>query len=260
MTTTADLIQVYLTALSSPNPETIAALGAVLADDVEAGGMFGSGRGADEVLASTGAPPYALLASAEWAEPVLDGEVATVRGALPAGLPVSAVTVTVRTRDGRLVELAQELEMAPPAPVTPLDIDEQLAAVIDNALDNKTPFIAAYVDADGVPHVSPRGTVQSWSPTEVAMWARDPKGGMLRAIPSNPNVSLFYRDPATRVSFEITGRMRVTDDEQERRRVFDRSPAVERNFDPLRRGAAVIVEVDSVVGSDARGRINMRRT
>ena len=50
------------------------------------------------------------------------------------------------------------------------------------ALDNKTPFVVAYVDAAGVPHVSPRGTVQSWSPDQVAMWARDPAGGLPRAI------------------------------------------------------------------------------
>ena len=255
-----DLAQVYLSALSDPNDDTIAALGEVLADDVRAGGMFGSGEGRDEVLSSTASPPFPLLGSATWEAPVVDGDVITVRGSLPPGLPVVAATVTMRVRDGRLVELAQELEQGKPGPPAPLMIDEQIASVLDAALDNKTPVIAAYVDADGVPHVSPRGTVQSWSATEVAMWARDPNGGMLRAIPTNPHVSLFYRDPATRVSYEIVGRMRVTEDPAERQRVFDRSPKIERNFDPLLRGKAIIVEVDSLVGNDARGRIDMKRT
>ena len=55
-------------------------------------------------------------------------------------------------------------------------------------------MIVAYVDADGVPHVSPRGTVQVWSPDQLAMWIRDPNGGLLRAIASNPHLSCFYRD------------------------------------------------------------------
>lgn len=254
-----ELAETYLSALSKPEGDTLEALGAVLADDVRAGGMFGSGIGRDEVLASTGKPPYPLLGSATWDVPVIDGDVITVRGDLPPGLPVIAAVVTMRVRDGKLVELAQELEQAPPAPPAPLAIDEQIAVTIDGALDNKTPVIAAYVDADGVPHVSPRGTVQSWSATEVAMWARDPNGGMLRAIPTNPSVSLFYRDPATRIAYEITGRMRVTEDPDERQRVFDRSPKIERNFDPLLRGKAIIVDVVSLSGNDARGRINMQR-
>jgi hypothetical protein len=256
-----EAIDVYLAALAEPSDESkIAALGEVLDEDVRAAGMFGSGIGRDAVLQSTATPPFPLLGSASWEEPVVDGDVVTVRGTLPPGLPVVAAIVTARVRDGKLVELAQELEQAKPGPAAPLDIDDEIAKVIDVALDNKTPVIAAYVDADGVPHVSPRGTVQSWSPTQVAMWARDPNGGMLRAIPTNPNVSLFYRDAKTRIAYEITGRMRVTDDEDERRRVFDRSPEIERNFDPLRRGKAIIVDVDSVVGNDARGRIDMRRT
>jgi hypothetical protein len=107
--------------------------------------------------------------------------------------------------------------------------------------------------------VSPRGTVQSWSDTALAMWARDPNGGMLRAIPTNQNVSLFYRDGANRTSYEMVGRMRVTEDPDERQRVFDGSPLIERNFDPMLRGKAIIVDLDAVVGSGPSGRVNMRR-
>jgi hypothetical protein len=255
----SDLAEVYLAALASPTEETLGALAPLLADDVKAGGMFGHGDDKESVLATTAAPAYPLLGAAEWAEPNVDGDVITVAGTFPPGLPVSGVTITMRVRDGVLVELAQELQQAPPAAATPIAIDEQVAALIDGALDNKTPVIAAYVDANGVPHVSPRGTVQVWSPTALAMWARDPNGGMLRAIPTNPAVSLFYRDGASRAAYEMTGRMRVTDDPDERQRIFDRSPLVERNFDPLLRGTAIIVELDAFVGAGPTGRLNMRR-
>jgi hypothetical protein len=82
---------------------------------------------------------------------------------------------------------------------------------------------------------------------------------MLRAIPTNPAVSLFYRDGASRAAFEMTGRMRVTEDPHERQLIFDRSPLIERNFDPLLRGKAIIVDLDSFVGAGPTGRLNMRR-
>jgi predicted pyridoxine 5'-phosphate oxidase superfamily flavin-nucleotide-binding protein len=251
---------IYIAALSSPNEETLATLAPVLADDVRATGVFGSGQGREEVLASTGTPPSPLLASAQWDEPEIDGDITTVRGTFPAGLPVVAVTVTMRQSGEQLVELTQELERArAPAP-TALMIDDQLAATIDGALDNRTPFVVAYVDDAGVPHVSPRGTVQSWSADQVALWARDPAGGLLRAIETNPNISLFYRDPATRVAYEITGRARAVDDPDDRARVYERAPAVERNLDPRMRGVAVVVDVDSVVGGGPGGRVNLQRS
>ncbi|MEA3054904.1 MAG: hypothetical protein QOD30_336 [Actinomycetota bacterium] len=257
MTSTTDL---YIAALSSPNEETLAALGPVLADNVRAVGMFGSGHGRDEVLASTGAPPYPLLGAAQWGDPETDGDVTTVRGTFPPGLPVVSVTVTTREADGRLVELIQELEQAKPAAPSVLAIDDDLAAIIDGAFANGTPFVVAYVDSAGVPLVSPRGTVHSWSPDQVAMWARDPAGGLLRAIATNPNISLFYRDPASRVAYEITGRARVIDDPDERMRVYEQSPVTERNLDPRVRGVAIVVDVDSVVGGAPTGRVNLRRS
>ena len=69
----------YIAALSSPNEETLTAIAPALADDVRAAGMFGSGQGRDAVLASTGAPPYPLLASAQWDAPEIDGDVTSVR-------------------------------------------------------------------------------------------------------------------------------------------------------------------------------------
>lgn len=253
-------VELYIAALSSPNEETLAALAPVLADDVRAAGLFGSGQGRDAVLASTGAPPYPLLASAQWDDPEIDGDVTIVRGVLPPGLPVAAVTVTTRQVGEHLVELTQELEQAALPPPAPLVIDDELAAVIDGALDNGTPFVAAYVDAAGVPHVSPRGTVQSWSRDQVAMWARNPEGGMTRAITTNPNVSLFYRDPASRTAYEIIGRARVVEDPDDRARVFERSPALERNMDPRMLGVALVVDVDSLVGGGPGGRVNLQRS
>ena len=63
----------------------------------------------------------------------------------------------------------------------------------------------------GVDLVVPRGTVVAWSSDQLAMWIRDPKGGLLRAIAKNPNLSFFYRDAKKRIAYELTGRARVVD-------------------------------------------------
>jgi hypothetical protein len=251
--------EIYLAALSTPDEEHLAALAPLLADDVRAAGLFSNGQGPDEVLASTGAPPFPVLAAARWQEPAVVGDTVTIRGTLPPGLPVAAAVVTVRIRDGKLAELVQELEPSPPPPPTPVDIDGRIAEAINGAFANKTPITIAYVDAEGRPHLSPRGTTQAWSTDRVALWARDPNGGLLRAIKTNPHVALFYRDPATRETYELAGRARVVTDSADRAAIFDRSPATERNFDPLRRGEAVIIDLDSVTGAGPGGRVHMQR-
>jgi hypothetical protein len=196
---------------------------------------------------------------AEWADPLVDGDHVTIEAAFPPGLPVAGATVSLRIAGGLIAELAQEFTPAPPAEPTALAVDDTMAALIDGALDNRTAVIVAYVDADGVPHVSPRGTVQVWSPDQLAIWIRDPNGGLLRAIATNPNLSCFYRDPKTRVAYELTGRARTTEDPDDRLRVFRQSPRVEQNLDPMMRGVAVVVDLDVVTGGGSGGRVNMRR-
>jgi len=211
-------------------------------------------------LATMATPPFPVMGFATWSDPVVDGDRITIRADMPPGLPVLGVNIVLRVADGLIVDLAQEFENAPAAEPTALEIDERLARHIDSALDNHTPVIVAYVDADGVPHQSPRGTVVAWSSDQLAMWIRDPNGGLLRAIAKNPSLSFFYRDAKKRIAYELAGRARVVDDPDERRRVFDNGPRLEQNLDPLLRGVAVVVDLDVVAGGGPSGRVNMRRT
>ena len=256
---TLELARLYVAALSAPNEETLADLGPALADDVHGAGVFGWGDGRDEVLATTATPPFPVMGLATWAAPVIDGDRVTIRAEFPAGLPVLGATVTLRIADGLIAELVQEFETAPPTEPSALGLDDTVAGLIDGALDNRTPVIVAYVDADGVPHQSPRGTVQTWSSDQLAMWIRDPNGGLLRAIASNPHLSCFYRDTKTRVAYELTGRAGLLEDPDDRLRVFRQSPRVEQNLDPMMRGVAVVIDLDVVAGGGPGNRINMRR-
>ena len=99
-----------------------------------------------------------------------------------------------------------------------------------------------------------------YSSDQVALWIRNPEGGLVRALPDSPRLSFFYRDPAARTFLQIQGRGRVDDDPHVRDVVFDNSPEREQSIDPERLGVAVIVDVDRVQGRLADGPVNMPAT
>jgi predicted pyridoxine 5'-phosphate oxidase superfamily flavin-nucleotide-binding protein len=149
---------------------------------------------------------------------------------------------------------------APRQPAQPLSISPEWKTIIDGALVNGTPVIVGYVDAAGVPHLSPRGSVQVLDEERMALWARDPEGGILKGIASNPNVTLFYRDPKTRTSFTITGKAHIASDDQTRDAIYDNQPVQERNFDGRKRGTAIVVDVEELEAATPAGRSRMART
>jgi predicted pyridoxine 5'-phosphate oxidase superfamily flavin-nucleotide-binding protein len=124
------------------------------------------------------------------------------------------------------------------------DMRERLAS----ALDDRSPVVAASVDADGQPHLSFYGTTQVYGPGQLAIWVRSPDSSFLQRIAANPRVAFMYRNGAERVMYQFHGRARPEPDEAVRQRVFDQSPEVERGLDPDRRGVAVLIDVDQVNG------------
>lgn len=152
----------------------------------------------------------------------------------------------------------------PPAPevVTRLEITAAMGALLMNALGARKPVAVAYADAEGRPHLSYRGTTQRLSDTQLALWARNPEGGIVKAVAQRPAIALLYSDftePARRVILSFTGRGRVEPDEAVRRRVFDNSPELERNQDPQRRGVAIVIDLDEVNGVMDGRILRMRR-
>ena len=141
-----------------------------------------------------------------------------------------------------------------------LELNDEIAAAINGAYGAGTPVMVAYVDGEGYPHMSLRGTAQVFGPRQLAVWARNPEGGLPSAIAERPRMSLFYRNPATRETYVFYGRGRIAADDETRNAVYESSPQRERELDPDRRGVAVIVELDRVdgVSPDRRFRMESR--
>jgi Pyridoxamine 5'-phosphate oxidase len=251
-------IGLLLAALGDPSDANIELLAACLNVDVHAVGPFVNGSNRDEVIAAIANPGLPVLAMATFAAPIGSDSAVTVRAEVPAGLPIVAVLLTVRQRDGQITEIIQEVEMPPPPPATAVELSDELAETINGAFDRAAPVVVAYVDADGRPHISYRGAVYVHSIDELAMWIRDPNGGLLRNIVHNEHVALMYRD-SSRTMYEFAGRARRVDDASTRKAIYDAAPEFERGLDPIQRGQAVIVTIDSVRGGPHGKPINMQR-
>ena len=141
--------------------------------------------------------------------------------------------------------------------VLDLELTDEIAAAINGAYEAGTPVMVAYVDDQGYPHMSLRGTAQVFGPQQLAVWARNPEGGLPQAIADRPRVSLFYRNPAARQIYVFYGRARLATDDETRNAVYSSSPQRERESDPEQRGLALIIDLDRVDGMSPERRFRM---
>lgn len=145
--------------------------------------------------------------------------------------------------------------------VTPsgIELTADMVQAVNSALENGKPVIVSYVDPDGQPHLSFRGSTHAHAPDELAIWVRDPQGGLLAGVERNPRLTLLYRDPQTRTMLLFYGRARVEASEEAGRMVYDQSPEAERQRDPERKGKPLVIQLDRVEGITAGGRVLMSR-
>ena len=145
-----------------------------------------------------------------------------------------------------------------------LVLDDEVKAIINGALSERTPMVLASVDAEGRPRLTFRGSVQTFSDDQIGFWARNAEGSTMANIAANPNVSMIMRNPDTRVVLQLIGRARVAEGEA-RDRVYANAPEVEQRADAEKKGAGVIVDLDRVegflgMGSDGKPRfVRLRR-
>lgn len=152
-----------------------------------------------------------------------------------------------------------------PETLTELKINEALKQkVMDAYVPNDLPIMVAYVDEQGRPGMSYRGSVVVVSQTQMGAWARNPEGGTVSALAKNPNLTLVYREPtpdhgrsAAVVTFR--GKGRVESSGALRDQVYDTMPQRERDSDAEKKGVAIIVDLESVMGFIPGYRLQMTK-
>src|SRR6202158_4228548 len=122
-------------------------------------------------------------------------------------------------------------QQTPPV-LTELTLSPALKETVNTALARGRMMSVAYVSPQGRPELSFRGSVQAYSDTQLAIWVRNPEGGILKAVTSgHPHIALLYGDLGAQSKAFVTfgGRGRVESSEPVRRKVYDNSPEGERN-------------------------------
>lgn len=136
-----------------------------------------------------------------------------------------------------------------------IEITDEMRERIGTALTDGMPIIAASVEPDGQPKISFYGSAHVYSRDQIALWHRDPEGGLVSRLPHNPRIALVYRNQKDRITWQFYGRAQIVDDRRTREAVYENIPDLEKMFDVEKRGRVIIIDVDRVVG---RG-IDMRR-
>jgi len=137
-----------------------------------------------------------------------------------------------------------------------IELTDEMRERLASALTDGYPAVVAVTAAGGQPTMSYRGTVQVLGSDRLGFWARNRDGVVMGGIEANPMVEVLYRHAAERIMWRFQGRARLEEDEAVRTSIFDGSPQVERDRDPERAGAAVVIEVDRVF---AREQLAMER-
>jgi predicted pyridoxine 5'-phosphate oxidase superfamily flavin-nucleotide-binding protein len=129
-------------------------------------------------------------------------------------------------------------------------IPEKLIPHINGAFPANVCLVGT-VGADGVPQISPKGSVLVLDENTLAYWER----GMRKAyanLKANPNVVVWYRNPELRASGVLPaggvarfyGKAEVIESGALRDQVWDKVVEPEKKADPERKGAAVVIKLD----------------
>jgi Pyridoxamine 5'-phosphate oxidase len=254
-------VEAYLAALGTADESVARAVGPVLADDILVQTNFARAQGADAAIEQLTEPRTAGLVAAgvRWSAPHADADRIVVTGTLPETAPFGGLELVFEFSGDAISRVEQQTLPPPPLQPRPLRLTPEMKAAVDGALDNQTPVLIAYLDDVEQIHLSFRGTVQAYSDDQLALWARDPDGGLPRNIATRPKVTLFYHDAGRRTTYTFYGRARIVPDSKTRTVIFENSHPREQQTDFRRRGVAMIVDLDRVEGRDAGGRLLMQR-
>ena len=95
-------------------------------------------------------------------------------------------------------------------------LTDEIVQRVNSALADRKPLAVTYVDQEGRPHLSLRGSTHVHAPDQLAIWVRHAGRGLAGAVATNPALALLYRDADTRTTYVFNGRARVVDDEDVR--------------------------------------------
>ena len=135
-------------------------------------------------------------------------------------------------------------------------LDDQMGQLLDTAMDDRCTCLLGTADKEGKPQISMKGSVMVFDRETLAYWERA-KRSALENVGENPNVVVFYRNSALRITWRFHGRATVYESGDIRDDVMNRTVQAELDRDPDRLGAAVLIKVDRI--TDLAGNVLQER-
>lgn len=260
MSSRTQAAEAYIKALRTGEPSATQAASQYLADDVVLATANDEITGHANVLKRiTGQwPQTPVFQHAGFGTPQeSDGQIKAEGEIPPMGAAPQKIILTFSfDGSGKIKRVEQQLQAAPPMQAE--TIPGFVRGIINGALNNGTPLCVAYVDENGQPVQSLRGSTQVYSDTQLCIWLRSAEGGLVKAVSSGRDkLSLLYRDSKVRTTLIIQGRGHISTDPEVRERVYQLSPEVEQNHDTGHKGAALIIDVTSLQGTTQRGMVRV---
>jgi hypothetical protein len=131
----------------------------------------------------------------------------------------------------------------------PIDLSGEVAEKINVAFRDAIPLVIATASAAAVPDLALKGSAFVYDKDHVAYWERV-RGQTLRNLQENPAVALYYLNVPQRSMFRLYGVAEVIEAGPVRDEIMSRTPQHELDRDPERKGAAILIRIDRVVGRD----------
>lgn len=133
----------------------------------------------------------------------------------------------------------------------------EIAAALDSSGTDGRPIVVSYRGSDGKEHPSYRGSTHVHGADKLALWVRNPAGGLPRALEQESALTLIYRNPETDTFYRISGIGHIEAAAEVREKVYGDSPPHERAQDPKQAGVALIIDVVRLAGHDGERAVRL---
>jgi general stress protein 26 len=147
---------------------------------------------------------------------------------------------------------AQRPAPPPAPPVTDVHFTDDIKEVVGGSYAAGAPALVAYVDENGQPSLSIRGSTQVYSDTQLAVWVRS-GSNLPQALAKNNRVSVMIRVPETRATLNFRGHAALASDDAVRQKVWSSAPENEQKADPEMKGQPMIIDIDRLDGRTPAG-------
>src|SRR5262245_7763039 len=141
-----------------------------------------------------------------WREPEQYGEALKLIGRTPAGSPMGGAVLVFHFAGDKVSVIQHQPIPGTPMPATEIKLSPELKALVNNALVTRHPMLMSYVNDSGQPVLSFRGSTQTFSDDQLAIWIRNADGNLLKSVARNTKVAFMYRNEDTRLTLQFQGR------------------------------------------------------